>query len=72
MGIEVTVAKFQLDDDRFDPRKMHDVSNIIESRIKPVLYSEFRQKYAVIIHYFENSLQKVGVKLIDIADNVCF
>ena len=51
---------------------MHDVKSIIEKRLEPIKYSEFRQTYADIIEHFESSLTKVGVKLIDIADNLCY
>ena len=72
IGIEVTVATLHMDDDRLDPSKMYDASGVIPQRIKPVKFSEFRQKYAEVIGYFEETLTKAGVKLIDIADNFCW
>ncbi len=51
---------------------MVEFDTIIDENIQPFKYSEFREKYARLYTTYETTMMNAGVKIIDIAENLCY
>lgn len=51
---------------------MIDKYGIIEENLKPINYTEYREKHKVFIEMYDGGMREMGVEVIDLADNLCY
>ncbi|KAI9137664.1 acyltransferase family-domain-containing protein [Paraphysoderma sedebokerense] len=72
MNIKVFVATLNPQGMAFHPRSMYDASGLIQSNLKPMKLSWYRQKFANLIERVENAIIDANATIIDFAVNMCW
>ncbi|KAI9135882.1 acyltransferase family-domain-containing protein [Paraphysoderma sedebokerense] len=72
IGIKVFVATINPEGDMFYPGFMYDANGLIQSSLKPVNLSWFRQRHISLIQKIENGTMDANATIIDFAVNMCW
>ncbi len=51
---------------------MVDKDGVVEQNLQPFKYSDFRKKFKYVIDAYETALSNANIKMIDLADNLCW
>ncbi|KAI9135978.1 acyltransferase family-domain-containing protein [Paraphysoderma sedebokerense] len=72
MNIKVFVANMNPQGNAFRPRSMYDASGLIQSNLKPMKLSWYRQRHASLIQKVETAIIDANATIIDFAVNMCW
>ncbi len=70
--MDVVATKIAINNIQYSPFHMVDNSGVIQENLKPFKYSDFRANFKPIIEKFETALSNANVRMIDLADNLCW
>ncbi len=68
----MVATKIEINNIQYSPFRMVDKGGVLEENVQPFKLSDFKKKYQPAIDKFETALSNANIKMIDLADNLCW